>query len=103
MIVVVTAAAAADLESIGDWIAQENLRRALTFVAELRQRCESLALNPLGYSLVPHYEHLGVRRRVYRDYLIFYRITGDAIEVLHVLHGARDYEPILFPGQREPP
>jgi toxin ParE1/3/4 len=47
--------------------------------------------------LVPRYEHTGVRRRPYGNYLIFYRISDDRIEVLHVLHGARDYESILFP------
>ena len=103
MIVVITAAAEADLEAIGDWIAQDNPQRALTFLAELRQRCESLAQMPFEFSIVPRYEHAGIRRRVYRDYLIFYRIAGDTIEVLHVLHGARDYKPILFPEQRNPP
>jgi toxin ParE1/3/4 len=29
--------------------------------------------------------------------LIFYRIGPDAKEVVHILHGARDYEPLLFP------
>src|ERR1043166_3335120 len=95
MIVVITGAAQADLESIGDWIARDNPARALTFVQELRRRCESLADSPRGHARVPRYEHLGIRRRVYRDYLIFYRIVGDAIEVLHVLHGAREYESIL--------
>lgn len=97
MIVVITGAAEADLESIGDWIAADNPTRALTFVQELRRRCETLAHSPRGHALVPHFEHLGIRRRVYRDYLIFYRIIRDTIEVLHVLHGARDYESILFP------
>jgi plasmid stabilization system protein ParE len=32
-----------------------------------------------------------------RRALIFSRISDDRIEVLHVLHGARDYESILFP------
>src|SRR5258708_6120114 len=103
MIVVITAAAEADLEAIGDWVAQDTPQRALTFVGELRQRCESLSQMPFGYSVVPRYEHLGIRRRVSRDYLIFYRISGDTVEVLHVLHGARDYEPILFPEHRDPP
>jgi len=31
--------------------------------------------------------------------LIFYRIATDAIEILHILHGARDYEEILFPDE----
>jgi toxin ParE1/3/4 len=97
MIVVITDAAEADLEEIGDWIARDNPVRALTFVRELRRRCESLIDGPRRYARVPRYEHLGIRRRVYRDYLIFYRIIADRIEVLHVLHGARDYKSILFP------
>ena len=31
------------------------------------------------------------------SYLIFYRVGRDAIEVIHILQGARDYEPLLFP------
>jgi plasmid stabilization system protein ParE len=100
MNLVITAAAEADLQSIGDWIANDNPARALTFVHELRERCESLINAPRGYALVPRYEHLGIRRRVYRDYLIFYRITGGTVEVLHVLHGARDYETILSRQQQ---
>jgi toxin ParE1/3/4 len=97
MIVVISRAAEADLESIGDWIARDNPARALTFVRELRRRCESLIDGPYRFARVPRYEHLGIRRRVYRDYLIFYRIVDDRIEVLHVLHGAREYKSILFP------
>ena len=41
---------------------------------------------------------MAIRRRPAGDYLIFYRIEDDQIEVLHVLHGARDYEAILFPA-----
>ena len=97
MKVVVSAAAAADLEAIGDWIARDNPARASTFVRELREACESLALSPQAFAQVPRYEHQGIRRRVYGNYLIFYRINGDIIEVVHILHGARDYESILFP------
>jgi toxin ParE1/3/4 len=99
MIVVITAAAESDLESIADRIAQDSPARALSFIAELRRRCETLIDAPKGYALVPRYEALGIRRRPYRDYLIFYRVTGETIEILHVLHGARDYEAILFPGE----
>jgi plasmid stabilization system protein ParE len=31
------------------------------------------------------------------DYLVFYRVTGSRVEILHVLHGARDYELLLYP------
>jgi plasmid stabilization system protein ParE len=50
---------------------------------------------------VPRHENSGVRRVPYGDYLIFYRATADVVEILHVLHGARDYEPILFPDARK--
>jgi toxin ParE1/3/4 len=39
----------------------------------------------------------GVRRLVHGNYLMFYRITEEQVEVVHVLNGARDYEPLLFP------
>lgn len=52
---------------------------------------------PRAYSLVPRYEQSGVWRRVYGEYLMFYRIGHVRIDVLHVLRGARDYETILFP------
>ena len=41
------------------------------------------------------YKAVGIRRRPYRGYLVFYRIGSKHIEVLHVLHGARDYDAIL--------
>jgi toxin ParE1/3/4 len=46
---------------------------------------------------VPRYEDFGVRRRVHKNYLIFYRIGIDTFDVLHVLHGALNYAALLFP------
>jgi plasmid stabilization system protein ParE len=86
-----------DLAAIHDFIAVDNSSRAATFSQELLDRCESLADTPEVYPLVPRHEKSGVRRRVYRNCLIFYRISGATIEILHIVHGARDYEPLLFP------
>ncbi|BDA74133.1 hypothetical protein CAL7716_082990 [Calothrix sp. PCC 7716] len=97
MKVVITAAAKADLAEIGDFIKMDNPERAITFISELLDRCRSLGDMPRAYPLVPRYERFGVRRRVYGNYLIFYRINENQIEVLHVLDGARDYESLLFP------
>lgn len=97
MKVFLSAAALADLEAIGDWIARDNPARAATFVRELRDACEALGLSPERFAHVPRYSHLGIRRRVHGNYLIFYRVEVDMVDVLHILHGARDYEAILFP------
>jgi toxin ParE1/3/4 len=91
--------AEADLEAIGDYIARDNPLRAVTFVAELRDKCNGLADMPLGFPLVPRYEHRSVRHRVHGNYQIFYRTIGNPIEridVLHIIHGARNYATILF-------
>lgn len=92
----ITAEAERDLEEIGDYIAQDNLPRALSFIEELRDKCLSLVDAPLAFPLVPRYEHLGVRRRVHGHYLIFFRIEEKQVVVLHILHGAMDYASILF-------
>jgi toxin ParE1/3/4 len=97
VIVVITSEAETDLEQIATCIAEQSPKAALTLIRELRQRCESLAEAPRAYPLVPRYEHAGIRRRPFGRFLIFYRVGKNSIEVIHVLHGARDYEPLLFP------
>lgn len=99
MNVVLTEQAVSDLIAIGRHIQQDNPARAVTFVAELEDRCERLGMTPLAFPLIPGREHAGIRRRVHGNYLIFYRVRTDAVEILHVLHGAMDYEPILFPDE----
>ena len=98
MIVVLTEEAEADLERIADHIAQENPRRAVSFVDELVACCQRLADAPQGYPLVPRYRRSGVRRRPYGRYLVFYRVGAERIDILQTLHGAQDYAAILFPA-----
>lgn len=85
------------MESIGDDIARDNPTRAVSFVQELRAKCMDLSDMPDAFPLVPRYERRGIRRRAHGNYLIFYRSQNDRIVVIHVLHGAMDYAPILFP------
>lgn len=97
MNVFITEAAASDLQAIGDFIAARNPARAISFVRELVEQCERLADMPLRFQLVPRYAHLGIRRRPYGEYLIFYAVQVESIEILHVLNGAQDYASVLFP------
>ena len=97
MIVVITDEARADLDRIGDYIALDNPRRSVTFVRELLGRCRALADMPHAYPLVPRHRDKGVRRIPHGNYLIFYVVGPEQVDILHILHGAQDYEPILFP------
>ncbi len=97
MIVIFSDEAKAELARIAATIAEDSPTRAVRFVQNLRQRCEGLADMPNRFQLVPRYEHTGICRRVFRDYLIFYHVGAEAVEILHILHGATHYEQFLFP------
>jgi addiction module RelE/StbE family toxin len=94
--VVITESAKTDLVGIRDYIEPHNPERAMSFVDELLAQCQELARFPNRYPLVPRYERHGIRRCAYADYLIFYRVGADVIEVVHILQGAQDYEALLF-------
>jgi plasmid stabilization system protein ParE len=84
-----------DLIAIGAYIARNSPLRASTFVTELVKACAELSSTPLGYPIVRRYEAKGIRRRVYGNYQIFYRVIGEHVFVIRVLHGARDYDALL--------
>lgn len=96
MIVQFSGEAESDLERIADYIARENPSRALSFIREMRRKCEDLIENPDRFALVPRFEKHGVRRRVHGNYVIFYRVEASRIVIVHILHGATDYGAILF-------
>ena len=96
MRVILTPQAKRDLVAIGEYIRPDNPERADRFVQELLDHCFALADMPRRYPLVPRYESRGIRRCVHEDYLIFYRVGAERLDIVHILHGAQDYEPLLF-------
>lgn len=96
MKVVITEAAFADMLSIGRFIMQDSPIRAGSFMDELFETCQKLENMPKIHPLLPGREDSGIRRKIHGNHLIFFRITDTSVDVLHVLHGARDYERILF-------
>lgn len=87
--------AIAHLDDIADYIAEDSPARALDFASELRQACQAIAEMPEGFPVVSHRRGENLRRRAHRGYLIFYQVTGEAVVILRVLHGARDWEALL--------
>lgn len=96
---VFTDSAEQDFEAIGDYIAQSNPRRASAFVQDIRESCATLIAMPERYALLSRHKSSGIRHRVHGNYLIFYRVTEETVEILHVLHGAMDYDQVLFPDE----
>ena len=90
MKVALTREAREDLRDIADFIAAEAPRRALSFVRELRVCALAIGRAPHAYPIDPRYENFAVRRRVHGAYLILYRILDDRVDILRIVHGARE-------------
>ncbi len=86
---IVTPLAECDIEAIGDYIAQDNPQRAISFVRELFAQCKTIAGNPLGYRLRPELAE-DLRSCAYGNYVIFFSATEQEVTIIRVLHGARD-------------
>ncbi len=83
-----------DLKGIADWIARDNPERARSFLADLVR--EAIGRAPRSYPLVDGRRDPTLRRRIQGNYLIFFEIGSKEVEILHVIHGARDYARIVF-------
>ena len=92
-----TEQAESDLARLADHIAESSPQRAVSFIGELRESGVSIADFPESHPLVGRYEEWGIRRKVHGNYLIFFKIGKDGIDIIHILHGAMDYDAILFP------
>jgi toxin ParE1/3/4 len=92
--VVFSPTARLDLLQIGDSIAPDSPRRALTFIEELRAKAKKIAFRPFAY---PPRNDLrqGVRMAVHGRYLILFEVDGSDVRVLRIVHGARDLRGLL--------
>ena len=86
----------ADLDAIADYIAQDNPKRALSFLAEIRAKLRAVATQPLLYRLRPE---IGDDARVALAgrYVILFRIVGDTVRIERVVYGARDLLALFDP------
>jgi toxin ParE1/3/4 len=83
-----------DLEAIGDFIAEDNPRRAVTFIREIRHKIERIGRQPLLYQLRPEIGE-GARLAVVGRYVILYRIVGELVRIERVVYGGRDLPELL--------
>ena len=86
----------ADLEEIGDFIAEDNPDAAIAFVQRLRRRCHDL----LTFSAVGRKRdeiRTGYRSVTEGEYIIFYRMASeDELVIIHIVHSKRDLSKITF-------
>ncbi len=80
-----------DLREIAAYIGQDNPAAALAWGDELFRHIEVLRSFPLIGPAIPASAAHDVRRIVYGDYLVFYRVRHEvkSVELLTVWHAAR--------------
>lgn len=99
MKVVLTERALADLDEIADWIGRDDWDRAEAFVELLEAKCMTLSRHPRRCPLVTGAAEADLRKLSYRDYLTFYRVLDEEVEILRIVHGARDWAVLLSEGE----
>lgn len=80
-----------DLYDIGLYIAQDNPRRATSFVRELRGQCRKIAEAPKAYRPRPELGK-GLRSCAYGNYLVIFDEQPGLVRIVRVLHGAMDID-----------
>jgi toxin ParE1/3/4 len=93
-------AADVEVDELALFIAEDDLEAALRFYDAVESTYRRIADNPTQYQVYPLADPrlAGVRRAIvegFPNHLIFYRVDGDMVEIIRVLHGARDLPPTL--------
>jgi toxin ParE1/3/4 len=91
------ALAQADLIEIAEYIAQDSPTAAERTIGKLRQAARDLAKFPAKFPLVGRRSGRQLRRRPWRSYAIYYVVGEQDVEIVRILHSARDADRILFP------
>jgi plasmid stabilization system protein ParE len=89
--------AIADLREIATYIGQDNPTAALAWGDDLFRHIEVLMSFPMIGTAVAQTTFLFVRRLVFGDYLIYYRVKLEPkrVEILTVWHAARGFPDFL--------
>lgn len=89
-----------DLDSIFDYISDDNRKAALDTLERLENAITKLADNPRIGAILPTDDlslvESGYRRIVVQPYLVFYRADNNEVFIARVLHGRQDWMHLLF-------
>jgi addiction module RelE/StbE family toxin len=81
--------AAADLEEICNYIAENSELYARVFAQGIINAIERLQIFPMSGRIVPEYNQKDLREIIFQNYRIVYRIRSDDVEIVTIMHGAR--------------
>jgi toxin ParE1/3/4 len=77
-----------DLDGIADFIAQDNPKRAVTFIQDIRQKFHHIQQQPLIYQLRSEIGG-GARMATVGNYAILFRIIENVVRIERVVYAGR--------------
>ena len=86
--------ARADIRAIADYIARDSPNAAERWSETVISKCERIGKTP-GMGTARSDVDPALRALPVGKYLIFYRLSGPDVEIVRVLHGARDWQALL--------
>ena len=95
--VIITQVALDDLTEIAAYVALDSRTRADRLIDELERKSLELGERPLIWPLLADPRNIAFRRRLHVGYLIVYLVSDDQVEIIRIIHSARDYPSLLFP------
>src|SRR5437588_3037867 len=84
-----------DLQAIWDFIADDNVEAANRVVTELVESFKQLAKWPGQGHVRRDLTSRDVRFWPVRSYLVIYQEQGDVVQIVAILHGARDIPAVI--------
>ncbi|EKD26855.1 MAG: plasmid stabilization system [uncultured bacterium] len=84
-----------DLDEIFLWVFEDSKQRAIEFIDRLKSDCVLVGQNP---NIGKNRDELknGLKSFPTENYLIFYRVKIECVEIARILHGSRDITSELF-------
>jgi toxin ParE1/3/4 len=81
--------------SVAEYISRDSESYAATVVRELVAAARSLRVLADRGRQVPEYDDPSVRELIVRKYRLVYRVQPERVEVLRIIHGAREMPPAV--------
>ena len=94
----ITPSAEADVEEIWTYIAHDSEIRAAGFIRQLERQIAALERYPARCPLIAENELLGTHYRhlLFQDYRTIFKLSGNVVYVLRIVHGSRLLDDSLF-------
>jgi len=79
-----------DLDEAAEYISKGSKYYAAAFVREIKDAAKSLKTFAKRGRMVPEFGQDSIREVIVQSYRLIYQVEGEVVNILAVVHGARD-------------